>query len=595
MHHDAAPGFSRQCALSATPRYADETFFVRVACVFKQNLFKTILVHRCAKNRGSSTDAEQFFLLLLTRVISSIAMLSASLAALAFLNVSNVFSDDAILQRDATVRVWGWAGGGSTPLTVSSQWVDGSTYSGAADATGLWRISFPAAAVRSSPFDLTFSSTAPGAPNVTLARLLLGDVISCNGQSNVGAVQVSVMANASAIVADAARLGAGGLRIMQVSGNVQSSVPLAEWPTSGLVPWQPPLGPAGDNSSLLGFSAVCYIAGSVLFDEHLGGTVPVGLLHSSHGGTSIQAWQSSAAAVAECGDASNSWLTAALYNSNFAPLAVGPLALKAVYWYQGEQDCGIGATETFWRAQWWGCSVGALIRDWRARLADPSLFFVVQQLHAWLHTGDIGLATFRQAQLKALMLPRVALSTAFDGGDPAAAMAGQPGGTVHSHEKFIPGRRAALALAGALYGAPVLWRNPAYGEAVAHEASNGTHTALTVEVAMAPGTVSAAGLVLRGWQPESNSSHCPTERAVNASYCAWFEVQTNDAAATWHNASVALSADGQRVVLSVLAPQPGLAAVATRNGFGDWPVTTVYSAEGLPLMTWQKPINGGGM
>ncbi len=50
----------------------------------------------------------------------------------------------------------------------------------------------------------------------------------------------------------------------------------------------------------------------------------------------------------------------------------------------------------------------------------------------------------RQAQMKALRLPHTAYSTAFDGGDPAAAMQGDPSGTVHSHFKFIPGRRAGV-------------------------------------------------------------------------------------------------------------------------------------------------------
>ena len=405
----------------------------------------------------------------------------------------------------------------------------------------------------------------------------------------MGAVQVSAMANASDMIAQAATLG-GVLRIFQVSGNLQSPAPLPQFPTDGLVPWQPPL-LGGANGTLLGFSAVCYIMGAALVTEHLGGVgAPVGLLHSSHGGTSVQAWQSPAGAN-NCGDNSNSWNSSVLYNSNVHPLTVGPLALSGVYWYQGEQDVGIGAAEGAWRAQWYGCSLQALIVDWRARFGDPALLFVVQQLHAWLHTLDIGLATFRQAQLKALLLPRVALSTAFDGGDPAAAMAGSPGGTVHSHLKFIPGRRAALALAGALYGLPVAFRNPGYGGAVASSASNATHTALTVRVALAPGTEPAGGLVLRGWEPASNSSHCPTERAVNASACAWFAIQTNDDAGTWHNASVAVAEGGLGVVLSAVAPGRGLAAVATRNGFGDWPVVTVYSRDGLPLMTWSRPLN----
>ena len=67
--------------------------------------------------------------------------------------------------------------------------------------------------------------------------------------------------------------------------------------------------------------------------------------------------------------------------------------------------------------------------------------------------------------------------------------------------------------------------------------------------------------------------------------------QVNDAAGTWYNASVALTPAADGVVLSAAIPQTGLAAVATRNGWSDWPVVTVYSAGGLPLLTWNRPIN----
>ena len=504
-------------------------------------------------------------------------------------NVSNVFGSHGVLQRGKANAVWGWAASPAAPATVRVTWLDGTTYSGSSDATGLWRVQLAPWPAVAQPFSLAFVSSA--GDNVTLEDLLVGDVLSCNGQSNVGAVQVSAMANASDIVAAAAALG-GRLRLFQVSGNEQSDVPLSEWPASGLGPWQTPIAPGGSDALLLSFSAVCYILGQTLVTDYLVGdaAVPVGLIHSSHGGTSIQAWLSPAGAD-QCGDNSNSWNSSALYNSNFHPLTVGPLSLSAIYYYQGEEDVGIGATETYWRAQWFGCSLQELIRDWRARLADSSLFFVVQELHAWMHTADIGLATFRQAQHKALLQPRVALSTAFDGGDPASAMAGSPGGTVHSHLKFIPGRRAAAALAGAFYGLPVPYLNPRYLDATALETSNATHTALTVRVTLAPGTVTGAGLVLRGWEPQSNSSHCPTERNVTANYCDWFAIQTNDGAFSWHNASVALSGDLAGIVLSAVVPGAGLAAVATRFGWGDWPVATVYSAEGLPLRTWMKSLN----
>jgi hypothetical protein len=396
------------------------------------------------------------------------------------------------------------------------------------------------------------------------------------------------MWNASEMIAQAAAFQPA-LRIMQVSGNVQSPVPLDAWPTDGLVPWQAPLGAGGNATGpLLGFSAACYIFGSTVYDEHLARGVPVGLIHSAHGGTSIQAWLSPASAD-ECGDNSNSWNSSVLYNSNIHPLVVGPASIAAVYWYQGEEDCGIGAQETFWRAGWYGCSLRSLIRDWRARLADDGVFWIEQQLHAWLHTADIGLPTFRAAQLTALAEPRTALSTAFDGGDPAAAMAGEPGGTVHSHAKFVPGRRAAAALAGAFYNLSVPYLNPRYASATARSASNATHTLIDVTVELSD--VPAGGLVMRGWEPESNSSHCPTERSIPAASCDWWAVQVNDGASTWYNATGALTPDARGVVLSVAAVGRGLAPVATRNGFADWPVVSVYSAEGLPLQPWLRPVN----
>ena len=504
-------------------------------------------------------------------------------AAAGLLNVSNVFSNYAVLQRDAPVTLWGWAD--APNVAVSATWPpDGMLYSGSSDESLVWRVTFPPTPASTTPFNLTFTSATGSA---SLSSLLLGDVFFVFGQSNVGAVQVSAMANASAIVSAAASLEY--LRIFAVSGNLNSSVPLAEWPTSGLTPWQPPITSSG-NGTLLGFSAVGFIMGSTLYTDYLGGAVPIGIIHSSHGGSSIQAWQR-AAAVRECGDPSNSWPSSVLYNSNVNPMTVGPLALKGAYYYQGEQDVGIGATESYWRAMWYGCSLQAMIRDFRVFMNDANLFFVVQQLHAWLHTNDIGLAVFRRAQLKALNLARVAISTAFDGGDPASAMAGSPGGTVHSHMKFIPGRRTAAAFAGALYGLNVPWRNPEIADATALGVSNTSHTSLTVTVSFKPGSITTAGLVLRGYDSMSNSSHCPTERAVNASYCDWFSIQSNDGAFTWHNASAALSPDSQRIVLTAVVPQPGLAAVATRNGWSDWPVVTVYSAEGFPVMPWLSPIN----
>ena len=241
-------------------------------------------------------------------------------------NLSNVFSSHAVIQRDQAAPFWGWFADASRAQSVSLTWLDGAVYRSApSDASGFWRLVAPSSPLHSTPFNLTFKDESGS--ELTLVDLLLGDVLACAGQSNMGAVQVKDMANASALVASAALLPT--LRIYQVSGNAQSPVRLLEFPSDGLVPWQAPLA-GGSNATLLGFSAVCFIMGVTLYSEYLVGAVPLGLLHSSHGGTSIQAWQSSQAVVDACGDPSNSWNSSVLYNSNIHPLTLGPLALRAV-------------------------------------------------------------------------------------------------------------------------------------------------------------------------------------------------------------------------------------------------------------------------
>ena len=125
-------------------------------------------------------------------------------------NISNVIGSFAVLQRNKPVVVWGWAI--SPGYRISAEWVDGKTYDGFSDSSSLWRINFPAKPAMTTPFNVSLVSSA--GDSIVLSELLIGDVIFCSGQSNMGAVQVGVMANASEIVQQAAGLEL--LRIFQV-------------------------------------------------------------------------------------------------------------------------------------------------------------------------------------------------------------------------------------------------------------------------------------------------------------------------------------------------------------------------------------------
>ncbi len=123
-----------------------------------------------------------------------------------------------------------------------------------------------------------------------------------------------------------------------------------------------------------GFSAVAYHFGNHI--QKSLGNVPVGLIHTSWGGTPAQAWASAAAMDADpelkhYADAAkaadgkvNQDSPTALYNSMIHPLL--PFAIKGAIWYQGESNAG--------RAYEYRTLFQAMIRDWRAKWGNDLAF-----------------------------------------------------------------------------------------------------------------------------------------------------------------------------------------------------------------------------
>ena len=101
--------------------------------------------------------------------------------------------------------------------------------------------------------------------------------------------------------------------------------------------------PAGSTTHLggeaaSGFSAVCWFAARELFDS-LGGSVPVGAIDQSYGGTSIQFWmsaealeQSDAPVATQCCGQNGG--PSCLWNTQIYPYTIGPTQLRGVLWYQ---------------------------------------------------------------------------------------------------------------------------------------------------------------------------------------------------------------------------------------------------------------------
>src|SRR3974390_1160523 len=111
--------------------------------------------------------------------------LGAILALSAFLprpvaadvRLSAIFTDNAVLQRDIPVPVWGWADQGEQ---VSVKIGDQTKTATPAPKTGKWTVKLDPLPV-GGPMTITVA----GKNTITLKNVLVGEVWICSGQSNM--------------------------------------------------------------------------------------------------------------------------------------------------------------------------------------------------------------------------------------------------------------------------------------------------------------------------------------------------------------------------------------------------------------------------
>ena len=383
-------------------------------------------------------------------------------AAQADVKLPALFSDHMVVQRDRPVVVWGRADPGEK-ITVAIAGRDGSTV---ADGQGQWRLSL-APLKTGGPFTLTVA----GENTVTVSDVLVGEVWICSGQSNME-MRLHSVNNAEGEVAAAKY---PNLRLITVPHKV-SDTPQSDFEGS----WTPCTPESAKN-----FSAVGYLFGRDLL--YALGDVPIGLIHTSWGGTRVEAWTSAETVQSEPAyrpitdvwaevpaqyradmkryeEERAAWERAgkkekeptqprppslqhrpsALYNGMIAPLL--PFQARGAIWYQGESNAG--------RAWQYRTIFPAMIEDWRARFDQPLAFFFVQLANfrpKQTEPGDSTWAELREAQQEALKLPGTGMATIIDIGETA---------NIHPRNKQDVGRRLALAADALVYGMPVEYTGP---------------------------------------------------------------------------------------------------------------------------------------
>lgn len=208
-------------------------------------------------------------------MVSLLSIVSAEPAKLPLLHP--LFGDHAVLQRDMRVPVWGWTEPGAS-VTVAFA---GQNQTAKADAKGKWMVRLKPMRASSEPRNLTVSSSAAEG-SVTIKDVLVGDVWLGSGQSNM---EMGIeLCDAAADIANA---NFPNLRLLTIPKRTEAA-PI-EIPQCAWLPCSPETIKQG---SWGGFSATAFYFGRELHREL---NIPIGLIHSSWGGTVAEAWTSAEA------------------------------------------------------------------------------------------------------------------------------------------------------------------------------------------------------------------------------------------------------------------------------------------------------------
>ena len=381
-----------------------------------------------------------------------------------------VIGSNMVLQQQSEVPLWGWADPGEK-ITIRARWRKGRARA-KADADGKWTAMLTTPKAGGGPYTIRIK----GSNTIKLENVLVGEVWVCSGQSNM---QWTVN-NSNNPEEEIANAKYPNIRLFYVKRQV------AETPRDDCEgAWQ-----ECSPETVPGFSAVAYFFGRNLHKEL---DIPIGLIHTSWGGTPAEAWtrrpileaddqfapivdrhkerlaaypkameaynkklaewtETAEKAKAEGkqpsrkprapgkpGDSSHS--PGGLYNAMIAPLI--PYRIKGAIWYQGESNAG--------RAYQYRTLFPAMIKNWRDDWKQGDFPFYFVQIAPY--KGQI--PEIREAQL-------IALKNTDNTGMVVTTDIGNPN-NIHPKNKQDVGKRLALWAMAKTYGqAGIVYSGPIY-------------------------------------------------------------------------------------------------------------------------------------
>jgi sialate O-acetylesterase len=425
-----------------------------------------------------------------------------------------------VLQQGMKCPIWGTADPGEMVSFTLERRGEGTGSSPVpTNQEGRWRIDLPAMKA-GGPYTLTLK----GKNTVTVKDVYVGEVWVCSGQSNME-WPLHATADADQTINNAHDPQLRLFTVKRATADKPLTDVTGKWSEC-------------DPESVKNFSAVAYYFGRDL-RKALG--VPVGLIHTSWGGTRAEAWTSRK--VLESHEewkgefknppkSGNPNAPSALYNAMIAPLI--PYAIKGAIWYQGESNAG--------KAYQYRKLFPTMIQNWRDDWKQGDFPFLFVQLAPFMEIKkepqESAWAELREAQLLTTRaLKNTGMAVITDVGDPR---------DIHPKKKEPVGARLALAALALAYGRNVEYSGPVFDKMTVEDGKAVLHFKHV-----------GKGLEARGGALEG------------------FTVAGEDR--KFHNARAEIKGDTV-VVWSDEVKQP----VAVRYGWANCPVVNLWNKDGLP-------------
>lgn len=340
------------------------------------------------------------------------------IAAQQKLKLPALVSDNMVIQQSAEIHIWGWAEKNKTVEIIPS-WTN-TLVTVNSDGDGKWKttIKTPTAG---GPYTIRLKSKEE---SITLKNVMLGEVWLASGQSNMempikGYASEPINGNNELIL----HSKNPNIRMFKVNRN------------SSLQPVEDCMGTwkeAGPENTA-DFSAVAYV-----FAQKINRVldIPVGIIHSSWGGTPVEAWTPKEAMDRAVTAEEKSTFRynqvkkkreqdapSQLFNGMIYPLL--NYNIKGVIWYQGESN--ILHPKVYQK------TFPLMIKSWRQLWNNDLMPFYYVQIAPFGRYGEVNSAQLRETQLKTMdLLDHVGMAVTLDIGENQS---------IHPAEKIKVGER----------------------------------------------------------------------------------------------------------------------------------------------------------